>query len=200
MTGRVVRFMLKGPVTPWARPGARAIVGTPKHPGAKPPAWISWYTDADVDDYQKRVMAAFAEACRMQPFFVGPVVVDILVVEPRQQGRMRLKDPQGLIPSVGPKDVDNYTKVTLDGLQRCALCMRSRAGKKGCGCRTPVPMLQDDKLVTRAAADKARAEIAHRRSKRSGDCRLYVRVAELESEAWEEHLRATFPEAFMPDW
>ena len=190
---RSVSFRLPGPVTPWARPGARAIVGRPKRPGGKPPTWIQWYTDGDVEQYQRRVVAAFAEACGLQPLAAVPLAVTILAVEPRQQAAMRRADNPGLIPSIGPRDVDNFAKVVLDALQRCALCCGSRAGRKGCGCRVPRPMISDDKLVSWLEAHKARAEVADRQAKRSAEPRLYCTVWQLDEATWRSRLAVLFP-------
>lgn len=199
MSARTVAFLVPGLPTPWARPGARVAFGRAKHPGGRQPHWIQWYTDHDVDAFESHVAGCFAKACQLEPFEADqPLVVRVLVVEPRTKATMRQKDPQGLIPSVSPKDVDNYAKAVLDGLQRCGLCQRPTKATTA-GCRCPggaVPMLQDDKTVTSLMANKARAEIAHRASKRSAEPRLYVTVSELDEGLWLHWLQTHHPQAF----
>lgn len=198
MMERRVCFMVPGPPTTWERPRARVQIGRPKHPGARPPTWIEWFTDEDVDQAERRVCSAFGQACNLQPFEAVPLSVSVLVIESRQKDRMRLTDPQGLIPSVSPRDVDNLAKLVLDGLQRCALCGGTTNRKAGCECAggRSLAMVSNDRLVTHLDADKARAEIAHRAQKRSAEPRVYVSVSELDTDGWIAKLRELHPDAF----
>lgn len=174
--GRNVCFEVPGVAVPWSRPGARAVVGRPKYPGGKPPAFIQWYTDKDVDAYERRVIAMFAHATRLEPFEAVPLGVQVTVYENRLQRLYRRADHPADLPSTSRIDVDNYAKAILDGLQRCAACQSSRKGPARCKCPTPLPLIADDRLVAELIARKRWCAIVDRKQRQCAPPHVEVHV------------------------
>ena len=178
-----VEFTVPGPPRTWSRPGAR-VAG---RGGGK--RWIEWFTDADMDEYQRVVALAFGKACDGEKF-VGPTRLQVLVVEPRTTNLFRLKDPQGFVWSQSQKDADNYLKMIGDAVQRCTTCGNSRKGKRPC-CPSETWSLYDDKQIAWTSAMKVKSEIRSRRLKTAEPARLVVRISSLL--AWSDHWLAEWP-------